>query len=32
MGRKVDALFAWLVGCLVVEKEIMEGENKWMCV
>jgi len=25
MGRKVGALVAWLVGCLVVEKEIMEG-------
>jgi hypothetical protein len=32
MGRKVGALVAWLVGYLVVEKEIMEGENKWMRV
>ena len=27
MGRNVGALFAWLVECLVVEKEILEGEK-----
>jgi hypothetical protein len=32
MGRKMGALVACLFGYLVVKREIMEGENKWMCM
>jgi hypothetical protein len=32
VDRKVGGLVARLVGYLVVEKEIMEGETKWVCV